>query len=62
MYRVGIFTKATGWAAWTVSDAEAAYHAYQKACELCEAIGAENAAIWDPLTDEVIADWAHRAE
>lgn len=54
MFEIGIFTKVKGWQSWIVSGCEAAYEAYQKACELCEMLGADNAAIWDPITGEVI--------
>lgn len=56
MYEVGIFTEGKGWQSWQVDGCEAAYEAYSKACALCEAIGATNAAIWDAVTFEVLAD------
>lgn len=56
MYTVGIFVEGKGWQSWQVDGCEAAYHAYQKACELAEAVGASNAAIWDTVTTEVLAD------
>ena len=56
MYEVGIFTESQGWQSWRVDGCEAAYEAYRKACSLCEAVGAINAAIWDAETFEVLAD------
>jgi len=56
MYEVGIFTEGKGWQSWRVDGCEAAYEAYRKACDLCEAVGANNAAIWDAETYEVLAD------
>ena len=59
MYEVGIFTEGKGWSSWRVDGCEAAYEAYHKACDLAEAVGADNAAIWDAETCEVLAalDW-----
>lgn len=57
MYTIGIWTERTGWQSWTVDGCEAAYAAYRKACELCELVGAGNAAIWDTVTTEILADW-----
>lgn len=56
MFEVGIFTESKGWQSWQMNDYEAAYKAYRKACELCELVGAINAAIWDAQTYEVLAD------
>ena len=56
MYEVGIWTEGKGWQSWRVDGCEAAYEAYRKACDLCEAVGADNAAIWDAETCEVLAD------
>ena len=62
IYEVGIWTPRKGWQSWHVEGCEAAYEAYRKACELCELVGAENAAIWDAVTFEVLADLAGEAE
>lgn len=56
MYTVGIFTEGKGWTEWRVNGCEAAYEAYRAACALCEAVGADNAALWDTITTEVLAD------
>ena len=56
MYEVGIWTEGKGWQSWQVDGCEAAYEAYNRACALCEAVGAGNAAIWDAMTFEVLAD------
>ena len=56
MYEVGIWTEAKGWQSWRVDGCEAAYEAYRKACDLCKAVGATNAALWDAETFEVLAD------
>lgn len=56
MFEVGIWTERTGWQSWRVDGCEAAWDAYRKACDLCEAVGADNAAIWDAMTYEVLAD------
>jgi len=55
MYEVGIWSAGKGWQSWRVDGCEAAYEAYHKACDLCEAVGAENAAIWDAETTEILA-------
>ena len=62
MYEVGIFVYGKGWQSWRVGGCEAAYEAYRKACELCELVGADNAAIWDAETDEVLADLVGEGE
>ena len=62
MYEVGIFTEGQGWQSWRVDGCEAAYAAYRTACCLCEMVGADNAAIWDAETTEVLADLAHEGE
>ena len=56
MYEVGIWTEGKSWQSWRVDGCEAAYEAYNRACALCEAVGAGNAAIWDAVTFEVLAD------
>lgn len=57
MYTIGIWTEKQGWSSWQVDGCEAAWNAYHKACDLCEAVGAGNAAIWDTATTEILADW-----
>lgn len=59
MYEVGIWTEGKGWQSWRVDGCEAAYDAYRTACNLCEQVGADNAALWDAETFEVLAalDW-----
>ena len=56
MYMIGIYTENSGWQSWIVNGCEAAWNAYEKACELCEAVGADNAAMWDAVTFEVLAN------
>ena len=58
MYEVGIWTEGKGWQSWLVDGCEAAYEVYRTACNLCEQVGAGNAAIWDAETFEVLADLA----
>ena len=62
MYEVGIWTERQVWQRWRVDGCEAAYDAYRKACALCEAVGAGNAAIWDAETFEVLADLCSEEE
>ena len=62
MYTIGIFFEGKGWTEWRVDGCEAAYDAYRKACDLAEAIGADNCAIWDTVTTEVLADMASDEE
>lgn len=62
MYEVGIWTEEKGWQSWCVDGCEAAYEAYHKACDLCRAVGASNAAIWDAKTYEVLADLCHEED
>ena len=59
MFEVGIWTEGKGWQSWRVDGCEAAYDAYHTACVLCEQVGADNAALWDAETFEVLAalDW-----
>lgn len=61
MYEIGIWTKEKGWQSWRVFGDEAAYEAYRKACELCEVVGAENAALWDAETFDVIMNFAEES-
>ena len=56
MYSVGIYFEDKGWTEWHVDGDEAAWNAYDRACELAEAIGADNAAIWESETGDVLAD------
>lgn len=62
MYTIGIFFEGKGWTEWRVNGCEAAYDAYHKACDLAEAIGADNCAIWDTVTTEILADMASEEE
>ena len=62
MYTIGIFFEGKGWTSWQVDGTEAAYDAYRAACDLAYAIGADNAAIWDTVTTEVLADMASEEE
>ena len=58
MYTVGIFFEGKGWTEFRVDGCEAAYEAYEAAKELARAVGADNAAIWDTLTLEILEDVA----
>ena len=62
MYEIGIWTENNGWQSWRVDGCEAAYEAYRKACDFCEAVGADNAALWDAETSEVLESWAGDGE
>lgn len=62
MYQVGIWTRNKGWQSWQVEGCEAAYEAYRRASDLGEMVGADNVAIWDAETYEVLADWAGDGE
>ena len=56
MSEVRINTEGKGWQSSYVNGRQPAHEAYRKACDLCEAVGANNAAIWDAETYEVLAD------
>ena len=56
MFTIGIFFEGKGWTEWRVDGYDIAWEAYRAACHLAEAIGADNAAIWDTQTTEVLAD------
>ena len=54
MYTVGIFFEGKGWTEWRVDSYDAAYAAYEAAKSLAAAVGADNAAIWDTMTSDVL--------